>query len=271
MKDEKREPNHFVTICNQIYLPPQNLSPPSSSNLLKHPLHLSKASIRVFFFFLNIRAKRPYRREFTHGTTNHWRHRRELHLLHLRITFKTGELTSGIFRLQERDEHLGGGTPRVSEEVLTWLEMFGNCWLIERWVGWKWEGSLRHYCIEMGPIFLRDQSWCKMYEVNFFCRISQKIIVHCVWGWCHIMTPELGGYGCDNRDLSWSWAPKDQDHAWCYELDPHDSSGGVDDWKMGVEMQESNDVFFEEPRWNNWFGIAEMILLMEEIRLSSWD
>ena len=51
MKDEKREPNHFVTICNQIYLPPQNLSPPSSSNLLKHPLHLSKASIRVFFFF----------------------------------------------------------------------------------------------------------------------------------------------------------------------------------------------------------------------------
>lgn len=84
----------------------------------------------------------------------------------------------------------------------------------------------------MGPIFWEIKVDARCMRSNFLSDFP-KIIVHCVWGWCHIMTPELGGYGCDNRDLSWSWAPKDQDHAWCYELDPHDSSGGVDDWSIG--------------------------------------
>ena len=230
MKDEKREPNHLVTICNQIYLPPQNLFPPSSSNLLKHPLHLSKASIPVVFFF---------------GTSG----RSDRIVVSLHTLQPTIDVTDVSYTCYT----WGSPSKRVNSRLASSDYRKGMSILVvaphgfhkKFWPGWKcleivgWlngglvESGRGHYCIEMGPIFFVRSKLMQDVWGQFFLLDFPKIIVHCVWGWCHIMTPELGGYGCDNPDLSWSWAPKDQDHAWCYELDPHDSSGGVDDWSIG--------------------------------------
>ena len=141
MKDEKVA----KSFCNQIYLPPpKSLSQPAPPKtkifiLLKTPSPLCTRLHRPLFF--GKQRVRP----IDDGR--------------LRITFKTGELTSGIFRLQERDEHLG-------------LEWVG--WLVEIVAG----GHVFHQKWDTPSFYWGDQQKQQMYGPPILCGFLSKIIVH---------------------------------------------------------------------------------------------
>lgn len=180
MKDEKREPNHLVTICNQIYLPPQNLFPPSSSNLLKHPLHLSKASIPVFFFFFG-----------TSGRSD----RTVVSLDTLQPTIDVTDVSYTCYtwgspskrvnsRLASSDYRKGMSILVVAPTGFRRsFDLAGNVWklLVDWTVGWlKVGGVITSLLYRNGTHFLGDQSWCKMYEVKFFVGFPKDHSALCV-------------------------------------------------------------------------------------------